>query len=119
MKHYRYRKVTPEIKEKMIKLRQKGIPYYKIGEKLGFSQNVVNYHLNPEQREKAIKRAEKSNSKLTKEEIKIKSGKRKNYKENYFKERYHNDPEFRRKVISSVIKYQKRKRAEKNDNKKN
>ena len=102
IKHYRYRKVTPEILEKIKELRAKGMTHKKIAEKLKLSESIVGYWLNPGTRKKTIKRAKKSYTKLTLEQRREKEKKRYKYKKKYFTERYNNDEEFRKRMIGYI-----------------
>ncbi len=97
------------MKEKMKELRDSGMSYQNISKTFGLSSNVSVYHLNPEQREKSIKRAIKSYSKLSKSFSKEKKRKRQEYKNDYIKDRYHHDEEFRKRMISHMIASKKRK----------
>ena len=117
MEHYRYRKVTPEIKERMKEMRNDGMTYSKIGGIIGVYQSVVIYHLNPEVRKKTIKRTEKYNKKLTKEEKRLRAAKYYPRKKAYYHERYHNDEKFRKGLIFNIIKWQKKNRKRKNGDK--
>lgn len=110
IKHYRYRKVTPKMGKEMKELRAGGMSYQEISKKFGLSKNASIYHLNPIQRRKSIKRAIKSYSKLSKTFSKQKERKRQKYKNSYIKDRYKNDEEFRQRIISSVMRSQKRRR---------
>ena len=85
---------------------------------MGVSENTIQYHLNPEYRKKAIERAFKSYFKLSKKERKEKEKKSQKYKSAYNKKRYHEDENFRKRMISQIRAYQKRQKLQKNDNKK-
>ena len=112
-KHYRYRKVTPEMKEEMKEMKKGGMSYKNISKIFGLSKNVSIYHLNPEQRKKSIKRALKSYSKLSKGFSKEKEKKRQEYKNDYIKDRYHHDEEFRERMITtSHLSYIKKRNRE-------
>jgi len=98
MRHFRYRKVTPEIEEEMRRLRRMGLSYPKIARIFGVDYKTVVYHLDEGQRKKALDQARmflarKGKGKRTRSE------REKRYMREYYKDRYHNDPEFRRKVI--------------------
>lgn len=111
-KKYKYRKVTPEILEKMKKLREGGLTYKLIAEKVNIDASSVQYWLSPQQRENAIKRGKKSYAKLTKEEIVKRNKKQYKKAQKYYKERYHEDEEFRKDFISMVRRsFKKRKKA--------
>ncbi len=109
IKHYRYRKVTPEILEKIKKLKASGMNYGKIAEKLKIVSSTVGYWLNPETRKKTIKRANKFYTKLTPEQRK-RSKKSYGHQKEYYMERYHNDEEFKKRIIKHMKKsFKKRK----------
>ncbi len=82
-------KVTEEMKLTMLELRKKGLTYEAIGKKLMLSGNTIQYHLNPKQRQDAIRRA-MENPKQWKG--------RKEYNKKYQHEKYNNDPEYRKRV---------------------
>jgi len=109
-KKYKYRKVTPEILEKMKKLRESGLTYRLIAEKFNISNNVVSYWLSPQQKENAIRRAKKAYTRLTKEEIREKGEKAYQGKREYYKKRYHEDEEFRKDFIGIVGRSFKKRR---------
>ncbi len=101
-KNYRYRKVTPEILEKIKGLRASGMTHKKIGEKLKLGESIVGYWLNPETRKKSIERAKKFYKKLPKEQKRENERARSEYKQEYFLERYREDEEFRKRMIGYV-----------------
>jgi len=109
-KKYKYRKVTPEILEKMKKLRESGLTCKLIAEKVSIAGSSVQYWLSPQQREKSIKRGKKSYAKLTKEEIAKRNKKQYKKARKYYKERYHEDEEFRKDFISMVRRSFKKRR---------
>jgi hypothetical protein len=101
-KKYKYRKVNPEIEKKMIALRKKKnglkrISYKEIGEKFGVSEVTVEYHVNKEFRERFKERIRKKCKRNSKE-----------YNSKYQKDRYNNDPEFRKKSIETTTKCNKK-----------
>jgi len=111
-KHYRFRKVTPRIKEKMKELREEGLSYKEIGKRLLMCGSTIAYHLSEEQRKKAIKRANKHNRGISKEERKKINKERYKYKKEYLSERYRNDPEFRdrfKKMVGDSFKKRREK----------
>lgn len=116
--HYRYRKVTPEILKRMQELREEeGKTYKEIADIIGtIGWPTVMYWLNENVHKKRNERSLEYSRNLSKEEKKEKQKKEQPYRSQYYKERYHNDPEFRRKVIDSIIRYQKRvRRRRKNE----
>jgi len=112
MKHFKYRKVTPSKLEWMKEMRELGLPYTKIAKETGVCASTVIYHLNPEARKRKIERAIKHNEGMTIRERKKKSKKHYLYGKNYLKQRYHNDEDFRKRYISLVNNWQKRKKEE-------
>ena len=108
MKKYRYRKITPEDVEKMKELREQGLSYKEIGKKFNVSWYTPLYHLCPKERERKLKSEKKYNKKLTKKQIKEKTKKAQSYLNQYIKERYNNDEEFRRRFLNYVLRSRKR-----------
>lgn len=96
---YRYRKVTPEIELQMKQLRKEGKSYDKIAEMFNVRQSTVIYHVSDKYKKYQLKRANERNHKHTKKEIRINNKLRKKYRCQWFKDRYHDDEEFRKKVI--------------------
>jgi 5-methylcytosine-specific restriction endonuclease McrA len=47
------------LKQKILKLREKGLTYDQIADELGCSKSTISYHLNSEQKEKSLKRQRK------------------------------------------------------------
>lgn len=68
VKRRKYRKVTPEIKEKMEALRKEGLSFREIARKLGVATSTVGYHLYEEYRILKIKR-EKERYRKKKEKL--------------------------------------------------
>jgi orotate phosphoribosyltransferase-like protein len=99
MGKFRFRKVTPEIKAKMIELRKKGYTFLEIADMFDVTLSTAQYHICEKQRLNTIKRATKYNRTLTKKEFIKRNKKRSGYKSSWFMDRYHNDEEFRKKVI--------------------
>ena len=102
MKHFRYRKVTPIILAEMKALHEKGWSYRKIARKFNISLGTVLYHLTAYYKPQALIRAERSNQKQQESEyyqrLEVRA-RRKKWIREYIRERYQNDPEFRRKMI--------------------
>ncbi len=111
-KRYRYRKTTPEILEKMKKARESGLFYVDVAKKFNISASSAQYWLSPQEKEKSKKRSMKSNSKLTRKQRKDKNNKNYEYTKKYLTERYNNDEEFKKRMISYVQKSFKRKSKE-------
>lgn len=102
-KHYRYRKVNPNILSQIQKLRASGMTHKKIAEKLKIGSSLIGYWLNPETRKKTIERAKKDYVKLSKKQKREKEKGRSEYKSKYYLERYNNDEEFRRRMIKYIL----------------
>lgn len=104
VKKFRYRKVTPMMKSRMVELREQGMTYFKIASIFNVTLSTTQYHLSENERQNSISRAVKANSKITKEErVKI-NKKRYPYQKEYYMDRYRNDPEFRRRQINCIMK---------------
>lgn len=77
----------------------------------GLPYSTIVYHTNPKCREGTIRRQKSWYNKLSPEKKKEHHKKNyDNYGKNYMKRRYHEDEEFRKRMIQSVIK-SKKKRA--------
>jgi len=79
--------------QKMKEMRKKGLNYSQIAKSLKISENIVGYHISPFQ----------NNSESLE--------RRRAYNRKYQNQRYNNDPEYRRKVLDSINKHHKDKRA--------
>jgi len=107
-RRYKYRKISPDDVKEMKKL-SKNMTRKELAEKFGICRSTLFYHLNPKYKKDAIERAKKSRAKLTKEELRKREKKYNLRKVKYQKQRYHEDQEFRKRMISNIIKYQKKK----------
>ena len=116
MKRYRYRKVTPEILEKMKELREEGMIYKEIGKRFDTDASTVLYHLSTREKMMSIKRSNKSANKMTKKQKQEKSKQAYPYIKEYNKERYNNDEEFRKRFVGYVCKSQKKIRDKRREN---
>ena len=101
----RYKKVTKEMKEVMQKMRVKGFTYVAISKVLNLSESTVKYHLDPDSKKKAIKRAMKNE----------KPRDRKEYQREYRSERYDEDEEFRERIKKHSRNYWRRKRGDEDE----
>ena len=110
MRKYRYRKVTPEMERGMKKMKEDGLSYRNIGKTMRLSENTVIYHLDPKQRKKIIRGAEKSYEKMTLEQRKEKTKKHIPYVREYLRKRYNEDEIFRKYYIGLVKKSFKKRR---------
>ncbi|RLF05802.1 MAG: hypothetical protein DRJ60_05135 [Thermoprotei archaeon] len=95
------KKVTSEVKEKMIRLRSQGLSYRAIARILGLSPTAVYYHLNEEYRLRDIARA--AERRIVKPEDAERKAK-------YIAERYREDQEFKERVKRHARESMKRKR---------
>jgi len=111
-KRWKYRKVTPEILEKMKQLRGGGLTYKLVAEKVDIGLSNVMYWLSPQQKENAIRRAKKAYARLTKEELRERGDRAYQGKKEYYKKRYHEDEEFRKGFISIVRRSFKKRKKE-------
>ena len=109
---FKYRKITPERLAWMKEMRELGLSYTEIAKEIGINTKTAAYHLDPDQKHKTIKRTTEYNEKMTAKERKEKRKKHYPYLKNYFKQRYHNDEDFRKRYISLVNNWQKRKKEE-------
>lgn len=97
------------MKEEMKLMRKQGMSYQEIGQVCGVSKDIVRYHLIKKVRlsHKIIARRwqEKNMNKI---KIRKRNKKYQEYNNQYIKDRYHSDPEFRKKFIQIVKKSQKK-----------
>jgi predicted transcriptional regulator len=107
-------KITYQIVIEMNKLLKEGKNLVDIAKTLNLSPSTVSYHLDSEQRTKQIERVKKIYSKKSKKQIKLENQKKRDYREKWFKNKYHTDEVFRKKIIENSMKYKKKKRLEKN-----
>ena len=101
-KRFRYREVTPELFQLMKHLRNRELNYRQIGKICGLDPSSVQYHLNSRQHTLAIARAKKRYRRLnarTRQARMHESMKYRRWMRDYLRERYHNDPVFRAKVL--------------------
>jgi biotin operon repressor len=101
-KHFRYRKVTPELLEFMKLLKSYQLSYGQIGDACGLSRTTVQYHLNIRQRELTIERAKHHYQKPKTKKYYAKkraSPQHRSWMREYLRERYRGDPEFRAKIL--------------------
>ena len=83
-----YRKVTEQMKVKILEMKSAGETNAKIAEKLNISTSTVSYHSSEKHRQLAIERS-KRNEKV-RDRLK--------YMREYQSERYNNDPEYKEKI---------------------
>lgn len=100
--------MNQEIKDKILYLRNSGMTTHKIAEELNLAQSTICYWLGS--RESTIIRNKKRYRSLSKEEKRVLFKKNYPYLKNYLKERYNNDPVFRRKHIERVKRYKESKK---------
>ena len=99
-----------EDKKWMKKIRDEVYTYEEIGEILGCHNNSVQYHLKEDYKKKGKDRAKKRYLRLTKEQRKKNNAKSREYRKEYFHNRYHSDSKFRKLLIDLNLKcYRKRK----------
>jgi hypothetical protein len=101
-RRFRYRKVTPDLFEFMRRLKSYELSYKQIGEICELDPASVQYHLNVRQHELAIARAKRHNQKLDAQKYYAErrvSARHRRWMREYLRERYHNDPEFRAKML--------------------
>ena len=106
----RNKKVTPEMKKKMKKLREAGLTYKEIADEFNLSQSAVHYQLNSRTRELA-KLGMTKHYKIHGHYSERYPEKRKKYMREYMRERYRNDPEFRSRMNKHNRKYQEKIRS--------
>lgn len=97
--------ITEQIRDKMKVMRKNGISDKKIAEIMKIPPSTVQYHLNPEQKQKQIERSVKNE----------KQRDRRKYMREYMSKRYKNDEEFKERLKKSNRDYQRRKYLEEKD----
>lgn len=99
-------KISEEDKKKIMELYSSGKRIVDISKLMGINPSSVTYWCKGEDyRKKRWKKMVEYFKALPKEQKKKIYSKRKEYYKNYFKNRYHTDPEFKAKHISNVRKY--------------
>lgn len=103
-------KLTKEQRENIKRLYEQGVNTYDLAKIFEVSQSSIMYWIFPSKKRKELsnksKRLYKSKSP---EEKKAKQQKEKSYFAEYFKQRYHNEPEFRQKHIERVMRSKEKK----------
>ena len=92
-------KITQEQIEKIKKLREEGKSQKEISEILNIPKSTVQYWFSEEIRKRKIKRGIEWYKNLSEEKKKELNERRKGYRRNYYKNKYHNDEEYRKKRI--------------------
>lgn len=101
-------KLTKEQIELIKKLKEEGKTTYELAKQFNVCQNTIMYWTS--NRDKQIKRNSERIKNMSKEERHKIYLKQYEYRKNYFRTKYQTDPEFRKKVIERVIKYQRSKK---------
>lgn len=97
-------RISKQIIEDAKKRRKKGETIKSIAEDYGVPPTTISYHLNEDYRRyKRDYERNRAKKKLTDEQRKDRSA----YSKVYFKNRYKNDPEFRKKHIERVLRRQR------------
>jgi len=99
--------VSQEILNEMQKLREQGLTYKEIGERLGLNPNTVNYHLNPEYKKRVIERVRKRYHEILKKNPEYVQKRRERIKQ-YIKKRLETDENFRERYREILRKSAKR-----------
>ena len=105
MKNYRRQRVIP--RDELKALRAKDMTYKDIAIRYGLSISGVRYHVDDEYRERHIQESVKYR-KVWRKDNKVKNNE---WHREYMRERYHDDPKFRQRVIDAVVNSEKRKTA--------
>ena len=103
-------KLTKNQIEELISLKNEGISVIELSKKLNVAESTIYYHISSKQKENSIKRALKHYHNLSNEEKRKRRKKHYQYNKAYIKNKYHNDPEFRRRFINYVNESQKRRK---------
>lgn len=94
--HFRYRKVSPDVLDFMRLLRGYRITFSNIAKVCQINEATVQYHLNPSVHAKALARAR---VRFRKKPSKKDPEKRRAWARQYSRERYHEDPVYRAKML--------------------
>lgn len=104
MKIFRGGKITEQQMKEMRKLRKEGLTYCAIAKIFGVSNTTVRYHTSDSEKKRRQDYSREFNL------IRYKEGKQKpsskEYRQQYMKDRYNNDEEFRKRMIGYVRKSQ-------------
>lgn len=99
-------KLSKEVIQEIKDRRAKGERFVNISSALNLPLSTINYHLNPNYK-KYKQEYEKNKSKNRKRVLTDEQKERiKEYSKNYFKKRYNQDPNFRKKHIARVMRNQ-------------
>ena len=98
-------KITKEQKEQMKKLSKEGKSQLAISRIMNIPQSTVNYWLNEESRFKKIEKQKQYYKGLSKEQKKQLNENQRKYRTDYYRNKYHSDPEYRKKRIELSKRY--------------
>ena len=101
--------------EDINELRKNGVSYNEIKEKYKVSSSCIQYHTSDLIRTNAIEKSKRFFKNLSPEKKKERYRKSRIYFKDYFKRRYHNEPEYRKKFIEYVKKYNKKRKINKTE----
>jgi len=105
MKHFRYRKVTPDLLEFMKLLRDSRFTFKQIAVVCNVTVSTVQYHLCPKFRERQLDRSRRQ-YRLGEQK---QQGSQREWLKKYIRERYRKDPEFRDRMLKAAKSYRARK----------
>jgi DNA-binding transcriptional ArsR family regulator len=91
----------------MNKLLKEGKNLVEIAKTLNLSPSTISYHLDSEQRNRQKERVKKLYNKKSKKQIKLENQKKREYRNNWIKNKYHTDEEFRKKHIERAKRNKK------------
>lgn len=95
----KHKKTTPEMKRRMILLREGGDTLQSIADRFDVSKSTVNYHVNPKVREDALFRKRATNHLNWKNRLPIQIEKRRKWANEYKKERKIDDSKYNERVL--------------------
>jgi DNA-binding transcriptional ArsR family regulator len=98
------RKLSPEQIAEIIKLYSEGVTAKELAIRYGVKQPTISYHVNTTTKPKALQLSNKRYKNLSIEEKKARSKKHAEYLKKYMYNRYHNDEEFRKRMIAYQYK---------------
>jgi len=101
-KRFRYRKVTPELFQFMKQLKGYQFNFRQIGKICGLDPSSVQYHLDARQHALAIARAKRRYRRVDARRQQTQrhaSLRYRRWMREYLRERYHDDPDFRAKIL--------------------
>lgn len=103
-------KLTQEMISEIKDMRKKGIAIINIATKFNVHENTIWYHLSEKYKRSIKRNTRKYWNQLTPKQKRKKTKKYQPILSKYIMERYNKEPEFKRKFLDRVLKYQRKRR---------